>query len=246
MSEMLSLTRAARLVGVDRTALQKKIQCGEMVSFDGMVSVESLLACYPQAQLEDTAEFRRISQIKEQAFGKRVFERAMPDAEVLAARITELSKTLANSQAQVKQFNVLLTRLWEKFEEIEAHNNAEPLVTMSSLKVWIKREVASAMEPGFSNPLAIKDGILHVMTAQVTVLPSKQDFLVEGHDTLWKPPCAPVSRSSMAVAAVIAVCAKQKCCRGRSRKRVTMISSFPKRKKIRAIFCHAAIQRSAM
>lgn len=184
MNELLSLTRAARLVGVTRAVLQKKIQSGEMAAFDGMVTVENLLLCYPDAQLEDIVEFRRISQIKEFAFGKRVYERALPDAEVLAARLTELSKTLAKNQAQVKQFNVLLNRLWEKLVEIEAQCNAESHVTMENLKLWIKHEVVLAMEPGFSNPLAIRDNMLRVMAAQVTVLPSKHDFLVEGQDTL--------------------------------------------------------------
>jgi CDP-4-dehydro-6-deoxyglucose reductase len=66
MTDVLSLTRAARLA-----ELQKKIKRGEMISHDGMVTVENLLACYPDAQLEDTAEARRIAQIKERAFGKR-------------------------------------------------------------------------------------------------------------------------------------------------------------------------------
>ncbi len=184
MSETLSLTRAARLIGVTRAELQKKIQRGEMISHDGMVSIENLLACYPDAQLEDTAESRRIAQIKERAFGKRVFERALPDAEVLAARVTELSRTLANSQGQVKQFNALLGKLWDKLTKIESQPDTKSRMTLEDLKTWIKQEVELAMEPGFINPLAIKDNVLRVTTAQVTVLPSKQDFLVEGHDTL--------------------------------------------------------------
>ncbi len=184
MNEMLSLTRAARLIGVTRAELQKKIQYGEMISHDGMVSAENLLQCYPDAQLEDTAEARRVAQIKERAFGKRVFERALPDAEVLAARITELGKTLANSQEQVKQFNALMGRLWDKLAEIESQLDSGARTTMGDLKTWVKREVEAAMEPGFVNPLAVKDKVLSVMTAQVTVLPSKHDFLVEGHDSL--------------------------------------------------------------
>jgi CDP-4-dehydro-6-deoxyglucose reductase len=184
MSETLSLTRAARLIGVTRAELQKKIQRGEMISHDGTVTVENLLACYPDAQLEDTAESRRIAQIKERAFGKRVFERAMPDAEVLVARIAELSKTLANSKEQVKQFNALLGKLWDKLGAIESQLDAKSGIAMNDLKTWIKREVELAMEPGFVNPLAIKDNILRVTAAQVTVLPSKQDFMVEGHDTI--------------------------------------------------------------
>jgi CDP-4-dehydro-6-deoxyglucose reductase len=172
------------LIGVTRAELQKNIQRGEMLSHDGMVNVESLLACYPDAQLEDTAESRRVAQIKERAFGKRVLERVLPEPEVLAARITELSKTLANSQEQVKQFNALLGKLWDKLTEIESGLDTKSRPALEKLKTWIKQEVELAMEPEFINPLAIKDNVLRITTAQVTVLPGKQDFLVEGHDTI--------------------------------------------------------------
>ncbi|MBU1215201.1 MAG: 2Fe-2S iron-sulfur cluster binding domain-containing protein [Gammaproteobacteria bacterium] len=177
MTESLSLTRAARLIGVTRTELQRRIQRGEMVSHDGMVTVGNLLACYPDAQLEDNAEVRRIALIKERAFGKRVYERALPEPEVLAARITELGKTLATSQAQVDRFKDLLGKLWDKLDNT-------PGISITVLKEWLEQEVELATEPGFINPLAIKDNILRVMTAQVTVLPSKHDFMVEGHDSL--------------------------------------------------------------
>ncbi len=185
MSDMLSITRAARLVGVARSELQKKIQSGEMASHDGMIGVDSLLNCYPNAELEDTSEFQRINQIKERSFGKRVLERVLPDAEVLAARITELGKTLSLSQEQGNKFNVLLHRLWEKLDQLETQDDlSSSKLIINDLKSWIKKEVELAMEPGTANPLAIKDSMLHVMTAQVTVLPSKHDFLVDGRDSL--------------------------------------------------------------
>jgi CDP-4-dehydro-6-deoxyglucose reductase len=184
MSELLSLNRAARLVGVARADLQRKVQNGEMVSFDGYVTFSQLLSCFPDIQLEDSVELERVAHIKERAFGKRVFERALPDVEVLAARITELSKNLASSQAQLKQFNALLGRLWGKLGDMEARCQGESRTQLEALRYWIKQEMEVAMEPGFHNPLAIKDGILSVMTAQVTLLPSQQDFLVEGQDTL--------------------------------------------------------------
>ncbi|MEI7842156.1 MAG: 2Fe-2S iron-sulfur cluster-binding protein [Gallionellaceae bacterium] len=184
MIRLLSLTRAARLVGEHRAELQKKVQNGEMESFDGKVTVESLLACYPSAQIEDSAEFKRVSQIKDKAFGKRVFERALPEPEVLAARITELSKVLTNNQVQLKKLNEFVAGLWDKFSEIESHSNVETRAILDELKLWMTQEMALATEPGFSNPLAIKNKILSVMTAQVTLQPSQQDFLVEGGDTL--------------------------------------------------------------
>jgi CDP-4-dehydro-6-deoxyglucose reductase, E3 len=184
MNEMLSLTRAARLLGVTRAELQKKIQRGELASHDGMVTLGNLLLCYPNAQLEDNAESSRVAQIKERAFGKRVFEGALPDAEVLAARVTELSKTLANSQAQVKHFDEFMSRLWDKLAALASRSDPQSGAAMENLKAWIKQEVDLAMEPGSTNPLEIKDAVLRVSTAQVTILPSKHDFLVEGHDSI--------------------------------------------------------------
>ncbi|MDD5404843.1 MAG: 2Fe-2S iron-sulfur cluster-binding protein [Sulfuricella sp.] len=185
MSQMLmSLSRAGRLVGVTRGALQKKIQNGELSSFDGMVTVDDLLAAYPDAQLEDNTEFERVSYIKERAFGKRVFERALPDAEVLAARVSELSKALASSQTQVRQLNILLDRLRGKLNEIEGQAKEEAKAAVADLKSWLKDEVGAAMEPGYPNPLAVRDSMLRVMAAHVHVLPSGHDFFLEGHDTL--------------------------------------------------------------
>jgi hypothetical protein len=41
MNELLSLTRAARFVGVTSIALPKKIWCGEMIAFERMVTAAS-------------------------------------------------------------------------------------------------------------------------------------------------------------------------------------------------------------
>ena len=56
--QLITLSRAARLIGVIRSELQKKIQQGELPSFDGMVNIDDLLLAYPGAQLEDDTEYR--------------------------------------------------------------------------------------------------------------------------------------------------------------------------------------------
>ena len=134
MSQLLSLSRAARLVGVNRGELQKRVKQGELSAFDGMVTVDNLLASYPGVQLEDNTEYSRVLFIKERAFGNRVFERVMPDVETLATRVNELSRELTLSQTQVKQFNILLERLRSKLSEVENQCGAEARTTMNSLK----------------------------------------------------------------------------------------------------------------
>ena len=85
MAKLLNLHRGARLVGVTRGALQKKIQDGELNSFDGMIAVEELHRAYPDAALEDNTTLEQMAAIKEQAFGHRVMEHTLPDKEVCSA-----------------------------------------------------------------------------------------------------------------------------------------------------------------
>lgn len=184
MSQLLSLSRAARLVGVNRSELQKRVKQGELITFDGMVNVDNLLASYPGVQLEDNTEYSRVLFIKERAFGKRIFERAMPDVETLATRVNELSRELTLSQTQVKHLRILLDRLRSKLNDVENQCTAEAKTSMNSLKNWLADEVKAAMEPDYPNPLAIRDNLLRVMAAHVTVLPGNQDFFIDGPDSI--------------------------------------------------------------
>ncbi len=184
MSQCISLSRAARLVDVTRSELQRKIQLGELIAFEGMITLDNLLAAYPDAQLEDNTEYNRVLFIKERAFGKRVFERIMPDVETLVTRVNALSKELTLSQVQVKQFNALLERLRGKLSEIENQDKASTKTAIGILKYWLADEVKFAMEYEDSNPLAVRNNLLRVMSAHVTILPSGHDFFIDGHDTL--------------------------------------------------------------
>ena len=184
MSQLLSLSRAARLVGVNRSELQRRVKQGELIAFDGMLTIDDLLAAYPDAQLEDNTEYSRVVFIKEKAFGKRVFERAMPDVETLAIRINDLSRELTLSQTKVKHFNILHGRLVEKLAQLEKQCIAENKPTLHELQTWLQREIKAAMEPDYPNPLAVRDHVLRVMAAHVTVQPSGHDFFIDGPDTI--------------------------------------------------------------
>lgn len=184
MSQLLSLSRAARLVGVNRSELQKRVKQGQLPTFDGMVTVDNLLASYPDAQLEDNIEYRRVLLIKEKAFGKRIFERAMPDVETLAIRVGELSRELTLTQLQQKNFKILLDRIRSQLDDLETQCSTETKSTINSFKQWLGDEIKAAMEPDYPNPYAVRDNLLRVMVAHVTVLPSNNDFFIDGPDTI--------------------------------------------------------------
>jgi CDP-4-dehydro-6-deoxyglucose reductase len=102
MPRYLTLSRAARLVGVRRGVLQSKIRSGELAAFEGMVSEEDLLRAYPQARLEDNSVLERLEAIKDAAFARRVRERVLPSAEVLMARLAELERYCATLEERLR------------------------------------------------------------------------------------------------------------------------------------------------
>ena len=63
MAKRISLSRAARLVGVKRGVLQQQIRAGELQTFEGEIVLADLLQAYPNAQIEDSSMLERVEQI---------------------------------------------------------------------------------------------------------------------------------------------------------------------------------------
>ena len=173
MPRLLTLSRAARLVGVRRGALQSKIRSGELAAFEGMVSADDLLRAYPQAGLEGNSGLERFEAIKDAAFARRVRERVLPSSEVLAARLAELGKERAQVQAQLERYRMVVGELQAKLREP---------VDAAGLRAWLEQR----LEPGApaGETLLAQESLLRIMTAHVQVKPSGREFFVDGSDSL--------------------------------------------------------------
>ncbi|WP_341893665.1 hypothetical protein, partial [Variovorax sp. YR752] len=111
MSQWVTVWRAAHLVGVPRGVLQQRVRNGELTLHDGLVSTDTLLRLYPQAQLEDTGMLERVVQLKDEAFGRRVRERILPSQEVLAQRLFRQSQELADLRRHLQRYHALVLEL---------------------------------------------------------------------------------------------------------------------------------------
>lgn len=185
MSHLLPLSRVAKLIGITRHQLQEMIRGGSLDTFDGMVELEEMLRAFPAAQWEDDAEFRRVTEIKEKAFGKRIFERAMPDKEVLSQRLNELSNEYAAIKAMLMHYQQVFSWLDEKIDEIADDQNTQPRQSMHALKRMLARHLSELPSDAAKAQAAIaRERISKIMSAQVTIRPSGHEFFVEGNDTL--------------------------------------------------------------
>lgn len=185
MSHLLPLSRVAKLIGISRHALQEMIRGGTLATFDGMVELEELLRAFPEAKWDDDAEFRRITEIKEKAFGKRVFERALPDKEILAERLFELGNEYAATKALLMHYSQVLSWLDGKIDEIEEDQGAETRHALHALRAFLVRHLTE-LPPDAAKAQAVmaQERILKIMSAHVTIRPSGHEFFAEGNDTI--------------------------------------------------------------
>jgi CDP-4-dehydro-6-deoxyglucose reductase len=185
MSHLLPLSRVARLVGLSRHALQEMIRSGTLATFDGMVELDELLRAFPDVKWDDDAEFRRVSEIKEKAFARRVRDLVLPDKEVLAARLTELGNEYAAAQSLLMHYGNVIGWLDEKIDEIEEEASAETRHALHTVRAFLLRHLAETPPEALqAQALIAQERILQVMTAHVTIQPSGHEFFVEGNDTL--------------------------------------------------------------
>ncbi len=185
MSHYLPLSRVARLVGQPRSEIQRLILKGELSTYEGMVDMDELLRVFPDVRWEDDGEFRRVQEIKEKAFGKRVYERALPDKEVLAERLFELGKEFAATKTLLRHYSEVMHFLGDKLDDVSDTGGAATLNAVAGLKLWLKHELGAApSEAARAQALLAQESVMRIMSVQVTVQPSGHEFFVEGNDTL--------------------------------------------------------------
>lgn len=180
MSQWLTLSRAAHLLGISRMALQKRIREGELPSFDGMVTAEDVRRSWPELDLDESGSFEKTRAIREDAFAKRLRERVLPTQEALAQRLFAQGQELAELQRTLTRYHAL-------FAALQRRLGAAPAPSAGELTRLLDDGLAQAISaPAPAADVTALDAMLRVMSAHVTVKPSGREFFVEGSETLLK------------------------------------------------------------
>jgi len=179
MAQWLSVWRAAKLAGVPRGALQQRVRAGEIEESDGHVSMQALVALYPELQIEASGLAERVAQIRDESFGKRVRERLLPSQEVLARRLFRQSQELADAQRHLQRYHELVVHLRDRL-----HVGADEDSRLGELERELSSELARVLATEPVDAVEVMDDVLKVMSAHVTVRPSGHQFQVEGRDSL--------------------------------------------------------------
>jgi CDP-4-dehydro-6-deoxyglucose reductase len=200
MSHRLSVWRAAQLVGVARGVLQKQVRDGLLELTDSTVSTDDLLRLYPSTQFEECGQLERVTQIKEEAFGKRVRERLLPSQEVLAQRLFGQSQELADLRRHLQRYHRLVVGVQERIRALAQNSAADLRVNfptdaasndpttqpadLQALEHFVTQGLATVLATDSVNCIGVMDDMLKIIAAHVTIRPSGHEFSVDGRDTL--------------------------------------------------------------
>ncbi len=188
MPQRMTLSRAARLVGVKRGTLQKQIRAGELPSFDGEIEIDGLLKLYPEAQLEDSTMIERVERIMDEAVCKisQPAEKRKSLISSLAARVAYMGRDLADARQKVSDYRKFHKELMSRADSLQQATESDPGALEDFVK-WLNEqaavlEVDPRHEPG--EEFLLKDSMLKFMASHVRILPSGHDFFVEGSETI--------------------------------------------------------------
>jgi len=184
MIDLLSLSRAARLAGVTRAELQRRIRRGEIETFEGQVAVSDLLRVYPSVSLEKTGMLEQVEQIKADAVPRTYGQDTrLPSPEVLVSRIRALSEALVQKVTLVDAQDALLDELRARLAGLDtsAGGIADELTTWLDAR---RTEIATAPAEQGRSQLFAKDTFLRIMSASVKIIPSGHEFFVDGTESI--------------------------------------------------------------
>jgi CDP-4-dehydro-6-deoxyglucose reductase len=182
MTERISSSRAARLAGVTRSEIQKKVRQGELATFEGEVLLTDLLRVFPNIELNASTMLERVELIKTAAISKALPEpRGLPSSDVLMSRINSLLHVLTELKSNLNRYEGLVNSVAKQLEVIQNKNDVDSRNEARKLYNWLRHHMEAPLEkPDSSTQLFVKDTILRIMAANVKIIPSGHEFFVEG------------------------------------------------------------------
>lgn len=137
---LLSLSRAARLVGVDRRTLQSDIQAGRLTTFEGRLRLEDLCECYPDAADDTSGMLEKVRRIKASACAKPVSS-SLPTAEVLASEARRLRLRLAEQEQELANYRQLTTELNARLHALQRNCDRKQRIMLQGILAWFAHEL---------------------------------------------------------------------------------------------------------
>ncbi|MBT4553589.1 MAG: hypothetical protein HOC40_03495 [Candidatus Thioglobus sp.] len=140
----LSVSKAARILGISRVDIQAQINSGKLQTHEGYVTTDSLRLAYPNTSLhsEQDDRLKKMQQIKDDAMFKSSFsaftqsENEKSLMEIVASLKTKIYKEEIKNQ----HYEIVFEELGERLDVLEKCCHAQDKEALHKLQGWVKNQ----------------------------------------------------------------------------------------------------------
>ncbi len=139
MDRLLSLSQAARMVGVPRRLLQQHIQEGRIAAFEGHIRVSELRKAYPDADSDRSGMVEKVNRIREAALFKTTRD-FRPDVDHLATELQRARVEAVRLQEELEGYRRLAVETEERLLKLQAQCDARQAMMLGTLVGWLMNQ----------------------------------------------------------------------------------------------------------
>lgn len=140
MDRLLSVSQAARMVGVPRRLLQQHIQEGRLSAFEGHIRMSELHKAYPQADSDRSGMLEKVSRIREAALFKTTRD-VRPDVDHLSTELQRTRVEVGRLQAELDGYRGLAAETEQRLLELQERCDERQAMMLGTLVGWFMNQL---------------------------------------------------------------------------------------------------------
>ncbi|MGD8568907.1 MAG: hypothetical protein PVJ39_12515 [Gammaproteobacteria bacterium] len=146
MAKLVSVAKAARILGISRARMQQLIRSGDLVTFEGQVELEILRSKFPRLAFNESPDVERANIIKDSAYGERIQSLVQPPTDVLQAKIRRLSVDLNVERTRARDYEDIINGLLEKLGDMQHYSDESQRRIINDIHMWLLARFDSTKE----------------------------------------------------------------------------------------------------
>jgi len=136
MERRLNASKAAKLAGISRRAIQKDIQAGNLDVFEGEVTVKSLMRRYPSMEMHNMKEIKRVARIQQRATSK-ISTDFLPADQVVVDQINRIQSKLDASNMKIAGYEELILEMKDRLVVMKENCDRQQKQTLAAFINWM-------------------------------------------------------------------------------------------------------------
>jgi CDP-4-dehydro-6-deoxyglucose reductase len=140
MDRLLSVSQAARMVGVPRRLLQQHIQEGRIEAFEGHIRMSELQKAYPQADSDSSGMIEKVNRIREAAVFKKIRD-YRPDVDQLSSELQRARIEIARLRDEIDGYRALTVETEARLLELQERCDERQAMMLGTLVGWFMSQL---------------------------------------------------------------------------------------------------------